>query len=356
MHAWRCVQQRRWPRISKIPETMGLLARALAWQRDAYALGLKTRLSFRAQIRVNRRRWQRALAALRRSLIEERPSEADQSRYCGTFINLDRSVDRRLRLEAQLRKFNLGERYSRFAALDGYASSEAAGTITAKEHACFRSHYAALESVSSKGVTIHIMEDDVELAPQLEQIVCSLDIGGAFDDFDIIFTDTGVALDLELVQNYKKLFDAYRRGQPPKFSVIGINNQYLWGTESYLVPSKAVNKVLSILRSGLEAGPHLPVDIFLRQQAHEGRLRLGCIFPFITSVQLDEVGRSTLGHAQEHLTWREGIHLLRYSFFVGRDLKYLRSFVLETLRGHDNDDYHRLISSILSLLISPSEG
>ncbi len=65
LHALRCVQQRKWPRISKVLEILGLLARALAWQRDAYALGLKTRRSLRAQVQVNGRRAQRALAALR---------------------------------------------------------------------------------------------------------------------------------------------------------------------------------------------------------------------------------------------------------------------------------------------------
>jgi Uncharacterised nucleotidyltransferase len=65
VHALRCVQQRRWPRISKGLETLGVLARALAWQRDAYALGLKTRQSLRAQILVNSRRARRAIAALR---------------------------------------------------------------------------------------------------------------------------------------------------------------------------------------------------------------------------------------------------------------------------------------------------
>jgi len=355
LHAYRCVHQRRWPRIGKIPETLGLLARALSWQRDAYALGLKTRLSLRSQILVNRRRGKRVLAALQRSLTAERPTEADQFGYHGLFINLDRSVERRQRLEAQLRKFNLQERYSRFAALDCYGSSDAVGGVTTSEHACFRSHYLALESASTKGVTVHIMEDDVELTPQLEQIICSFDSGGSFDDFDIVFTDTAVALNSELVQHYKSLFDAYRRGQPPKVSVIDIKNRYQWGSESYLVPSKAIVKVLSILRRGLEAGPQLPIDLFLRQEAHAGRLRLGCIFPFITSVQLDEVGRSTLGRTKEHLTFRQGIHLLRYSFFVGRDLEYFRSFVVESLRGHDNDDYHRLVSGVLGLLVSPSD-
>jgi hypothetical protein len=66
LHGWRCIQQRRSPQISKVLETAGLFARALAWERDAYPLGLKTRRSMRAQILVNRRRGQRALAALRR--------------------------------------------------------------------------------------------------------------------------------------------------------------------------------------------------------------------------------------------------------------------------------------------------
>jgi hypothetical protein len=68
LHAWRCVQQRRWPRISKVLETLGLLSRALAWQRDAYALGLTSPRSLRAQILVNSRRARRAMARLRSSL------------------------------------------------------------------------------------------------------------------------------------------------------------------------------------------------------------------------------------------------------------------------------------------------
>ena len=67
LHGWRCVQQRRWPRISKVLETLGLLSRALAWQRDAYALGLKNRRSLRAQILVNSRRARRAMDRLRSS-------------------------------------------------------------------------------------------------------------------------------------------------------------------------------------------------------------------------------------------------------------------------------------------------
>jgi hypothetical protein len=129
----------------------------------------------------------------------------------------------------------------------------------------------------------------------------------------------------------------------------------VFGSESYLVSSKAVKKVLSILSNGLEAGPQLPIDLFIRREAHEGRLRLGCIFPFVTSIQFDEVGRSTLGHAQEHLDLREVFHLLRYFFFVGRDPKSLQSFVLDKVRAHQNDEYRRRITNVLGLLSSSNE-
>ena len=36
------------------------------------------------------------------------------------------------------------------------------------------SHYTVLESARSKDVTIHIMEVDVDLSPQVERIICSL--------------------------------------------------------------------------------------------------------------------------------------------------------------------------------------
>jgi hypothetical protein len=84
-------------------------------------------------------------------------------------------------------------------------------------------------------------------------------------------------------------------------------------------------------------------------------LRLGCIFPFVTSIQFDEVGRSTLGHAQEHLDLREVFHLLRYFFFVGRDPKSLQSFVLDKVRAHQNDEYRRRITNVLGLLSSSNE-
>jgi glycosyltransferase involved in cell wall biosynthesis len=82
VHAWRCAHQRQWPVADKISENLGLLTRALAWDRDAYPLRLGTDRSLRAQFLVHRRRAQRAKVALgkflkgeKRDNVAEKPNE-----------------------------------------------------------------------------------------------------------------------------------------------------------------------------------------------------------------------------------------------------------------------------------------
>jgi Uncharacterised nucleotidyltransferase len=65
LHAFRCVHQRRWPSIGDRAEKLGVLSRALAWERDAYALNLKPG-SLRSHLLVNKRRAKRALDAFKR--------------------------------------------------------------------------------------------------------------------------------------------------------------------------------------------------------------------------------------------------------------------------------------------------
>jgi hypothetical protein len=86
MHAWRCIQQRRWGRLGKMLEKLGLLARALAWERDAYALNITARWSLKAQILVNKSRIRRAKAALATLWVRRLPTNNTG--------DLDKSTDR----------------------------------------------------------------------------------------------------------------------------------------------------------------------------------------------------------------------------------------------------------------------
>jgi hypothetical protein len=85
MHAWRCIQQRRWGRLGRMLEKFGLLTRAVAWDRDAYALNITARWSLKAQILVNKSRIRRAQAALVTLWVRRSPTNDTD--------HLDRSMD-----------------------------------------------------------------------------------------------------------------------------------------------------------------------------------------------------------------------------------------------------------------------
>ena len=65
-HLRRCLLQKRWPSLDAVMRKVGVIHRAVAWERDAYALGLGSDRGLAAHFLVNRRRLQRARAALSR--------------------------------------------------------------------------------------------------------------------------------------------------------------------------------------------------------------------------------------------------------------------------------------------------
>lgn len=68
LHGWRCETQRHWPVLARISRGAGLLSRATAWERDAYALNLGPERGWRAHARVNARRTHRIKASFSRWL------------------------------------------------------------------------------------------------------------------------------------------------------------------------------------------------------------------------------------------------------------------------------------------------
>ena len=67
-HAARCAWQRRFPVLDRPLRRLGVVRRALVWERDSYALGLGSDRTVIAHLKVNRRRAQRLAKAVRRVL------------------------------------------------------------------------------------------------------------------------------------------------------------------------------------------------------------------------------------------------------------------------------------------------
>jgi len=276
--------------------------------------------------------------------------------YRGIFINLDRSAERRAHIEGQLERLELRERYTRFPAIDARQLPERARAVRPEEEACFRSHYEALTLGRPFGTPVHIIEDDLIFATQFSGIAGSAQ--SAFASYDIVFTDTYVMTLPPLMRELKDLFDRCLAKAPNamSFQVLDIKTWYRGLTSSYFVMPDAIEKMRAALARGLAAGPARPLDLFIRDEAHAGRLRLGCVFPFITTpFHPDGALPTTMASREPNAAVsRAVLSLISYSFFIDRDLSKLPPALNDRLAATD-DEHRKLLSGVLNFVLSSPE-
>ena len=148
------------------------------------------------------------------------------------------------------------------------------------------------------------------------------------------------------IRELKLLFDKMRADE--SFTVRDITGSYQACTSSYLVGPKSVRRVASALKRGLDG--HLPIDLLIRQEAKKGHLTLGCVFPFVTTIQVDQE-TAIRGRSGDRAQFsKKAIDLLRYSFFVDRDFAHTASIIAAM---EANSDPHReLIERVLGFATS----
>jgi GR25 family glycosyltransferase involved in LPS biosynthesis len=259
--------------------------------------------------------------------------------YTGLYINLDRSTDRRREIEAELQKHNLAGLYARFPAVDGAKEAPASSKLKPGETGCFLSHYRALLAACEAGAGVHLLEDDAILSDQLSPTAKLILGSRIFEQYDILFTDTFVHPNLQEIKNYKQIFDALipdPANPPPaiKFKTFSLAGRNMATTPSYFVGARTIPRVLDVFKREIDAGLSLPLDLFMRKAVDDGRLRIGCLFPFLTSVRLEHILNTTIAARDKQETNLSvlALALLRYSFFVGRDLEGYALPILEKLR------------------------
>jgi GR25 family glycosyltransferase involved in LPS biosynthesis len=211
------------------------------------------------------------------------------------------------------------------------------------------------------GRLVHILEDDALLSEHLEDFAAKAVVSGLFDNVDIIFTETYVHANPFTLRFLKEGIDAAFTGEGElraNFGVrlFGLAMMELTCTSSYFVAPNSIHRVLAVLKTELDAGPRMPLDLCLRAAADNGALKMACTIPFLTSVRLESIIGSTIASPQERAAGFDLAlqSLLRYSFFVKRDLQgyavpHLRQMVdPEPAR----DAHHQFMASILSSILA----
>ena len=263
-------------------------------------------------------------------------------------------------MEAQLASFGLGDRYSRFPAVDGTTLNLARSRIGAGETGAFLSHTRALEQAQAHGTPVHILEDDALLSEHVRPVIEEAIGAGLFERFDIIFTDTLFAPHLGMLKGLKGAFD--KVPLPPArplgladLQLIDLARENFSCLTSYIVGARSMDWVVALYRAELENGPSRQADIFIRDCVADGRLRAGLLFPLVTSFRLDDVAASTIGAGTQIV--RPSVMVLavlRYLFFVGRDLDYAKSCLDAATRQNrkQTDPHHDMMAQALEFILS----
>lgn len=288
--------------------------------------------------------------------------QAQTPAYQGYYINLDRSEERRKRIEDGLARHSLSGLYRRFPAVEGRSLPKGQSPLSPGQLGCFHSHVWLLKEAQSRGLHAHILEDDAILSEHTEPVITDAIQQRLFDHFDIVFTDTFVDCDLALLKGMKEAFDktngiASRPLRIADFQIMDLSRRNFACTTSYVAGFRSLDRILALFRQELAVGPRTPIDLFIRDQVHAGKLRAACIFPFVTSLALEDIVGSMIDERSERLEKPSVMMFaaLRYSFFLGRDLSHAKhemDAVIKTRRS-PADPHHELIVQAVDYVISP---
>jgi len=203
--------------------------------------------------------------------------------FHGFYINLDRNTARAAEMSRQLAETGLAERYQRLPAIDG--SSVAAGHATELDPGnlgLWLSHERLTFANRSSPLHLHILEDDALLpkdaAASFSDLLAQAD--AEHPDWDILFTEIYVELNINLFQMILKLKEEQRRGGGVKlYSARG----YPFAcTSSLFINAKSIDKYFRLIEGKWVKAT--PIDLYLRAAIQQGALNAYATLPFVTSL------------------------------------------------------------------------
>ncbi len=251
----------------------------------------------------------------------EWPDTSPPKGFRGVFINLDRAVDRRQEIEQEILKFQLEDVYIRLPATDGRLLNQQQKFSPFAE-GCFRSHAAAANLARSADAPIHIIEDDTKLSTHVTRFFSHARESELFEKFDVIFLDMWVQPDLEHIERWEKLYRqalTQSKSIPSSFHVQDMREFPCKAASSYAVSPRGAQKLYDCLTAELDRGPSTPVDVYIGRLALEGRLSVGIVVPFLTSVDRNAGSTSSI-----QLRLPRGVIqsllLIREAFFIDADV------------------------------------
>lgn len=247
----------------------------------------------------------------------------------GLYINLSNSTERKRQCEDFISNFDLSGYYSRFPGVDGkqvYKYYKSSG-LSPGQIGCWISHMEAIKKSFEHEYHVHLLEDDFELTSAFPQFLQNFDEATSrIDDWDIIFTDL-LPTNMYNAFFIKKIIYMVDNLQNQKRCIIeNARDLYAACASSYIVNKKNKKKVADIIEKGL-AISKLPIDIYFREEARKGNLKIYVTLPFLTTLNENFMKSDILGKIDHHNPSIINDAIFRKSLSWGADTKSLLSTI-----------------------------
>ena len=209
----------------------------------------------------------------------------------GFYVNLDHCEERRQRLERNLKRLEIAQRYERFPAISGDEQNAEVRGMNAGEFGIWQTWLELLRNVSTTATSdwdyLHVLEDDAEISSQFIDFCDQL--SGSEPVFHLLVTDMYVNPSI-----YRAL--AEQHDQMKWRDAIKIRRDVYSGClSSVMIHRGRVTSVLRLLEDiWTQPGQLLPLDNTLRRLMHERRLSIARTAPFLTSVREADVLQSSI--------------------------------------------------------------
>jgi hypothetical protein len=220
----------------------------------------------------------------------------------GVFLNMERSVERRRALEAQLDAIDLPYPVHRFPAIDGRQRPECPAGLSPGQYGCWLSHLQALRQIGPGGEHVHVMEDDALLSsalPAMHDLLGAVEAGSS-GDWDILYLDATLVEVADMIRVFEWTQAARVKGtvhihRLPRESTV-------YGAHAYVINGRSKARVIEFLASQL-ALP-IPYDNGLANGIQQGSLRAYITTPFVSSGSEEGLIRTIGdGNDEKFLAW-----------------------------------------------------
>lgn len=240
----------------------------------------------------------------------------------GRYINLDRSLDRRGQIEAEIAALADSAAYERFAGIDGRGVTTHPEVEERGALGCYLSHLEVIRRGAPAGAWLHVLEDDAVISRYFDAAAPVILADPQFAAFDVIFTNVMTRLRWEEAEAWGVLFDrnvitdaAGAVTAVNILSAVPLRDVVYGLTTSYLVNPRSIERVADLLAQRLEQPPFIPVDYAFHHLTHSGELSSACTVPFLTAPRL--TAESTIREGED--PWRLGNLMMEWALFADRD-------------------------------------